>query len=39
VAANARGGALMHELIDQYSLPVVQAYMGHIQVGAVIEPL
>ena len=33
VAANTRGIALVKDLIREYSLPVVQAYMGHIQVG------
>lgn len=31
VAANTRGAALMQELVKEYSLTVVQAYMGHIQ--------
>lgn len=34
VAANTRGIALVHALIEEYSLPVVQAYMGHIQRNA-----
>lgn len=34
VAANHRGAALMQELVEEYSLGVVQAYMGHIQVCA-----
>lgn len=33
VAANQKGIQLVGELIGQYSLDVVQAYMGHIQVG------
>lgn len=32
VAANQRGSQLVGELIDSYSLAVVQAYMGYIQV-------
>lgn len=32
VAANRRGSQLVAELIDCYSLAVVQAYMGYIQV-------
>ncbi|XP_078482471.1 5-oxoprolinase [Ciona intestinalis] len=34
VAANQRGIHLVNELIDTYGLPVVQAYMGHIQSNA-----
>ncbi|XP_042218072.1 5-oxoprolinase-like [Homarus americanus] len=34
VAANHRGILLVNELIDYYSLDVVQAYMGHIQSNA-----
>jgi 5-oxoprolinase (ATP-hydrolysing) len=34
VAANTKGIRLMHELIAQYSLPVVQTYMRHIQRNA-----
>lgn len=34
VAANQKGIQLVKELIDQYSLKVVQAYMGHIQTNA-----
>ena len=34
VAANQRGIRLMGELIAQYTLPVVQAYMRHIQDNA-----
>lgn len=34
VAANHKGIALVSELIAQYSLPVVQAYMGYIQSNA-----
>lgn len=34
VAANQKGIALVSELIDQYGLEVVQAYMGHIQSNA-----
>lgn len=32
VAANNKGISLVGDLIKEYSLPVVQAYMGHIQV-------
>lgn len=32
MAANQRGIQLVNELIGQYGLGVVQAYMGHIQV-------
>ena len=31
VAANKKGATLMHELVHEYSLEVVQAYMVHIQ--------
>jgi 5-oxoprolinase (ATP-hydrolysing) len=31
VAANRKGAALMHELVAEYGLNVVQAYMVHIQ--------
>jgi N-methylhydantoinase B/oxoprolinase/acetone carboxylase alpha subunit len=31
IAANQNGIGLLHELVDSYSLPVVQAYMEHIQ--------
>jgi 5-oxoprolinase (ATP-hydrolysing) len=34
VAANNTGVKLLNELVDRYSLPVVQAYMGHIQEAA-----
>ncbi|KAK9402794.1 5-oxoprolinase [Crotalus adamanteus] len=34
VAANQRGIQLVNELIGQYGLGVVQAYMGHIQANA-----
>lgn len=34
VAANQRGIALVRELIQEYSLPVVQSYMKHIQANA-----
>ncbi|CAH3943144.1 unnamed protein product [Pieris brassicae] len=34
VAANQRGIQLVGELIDEYTLPVVQAYMAHIQKNA-----
>lgn len=34
VAANTRGASLMHELVGEYGLDVVQAYMVHIQVSA-----
>lgn len=34
VAANQKGIRLINELIDEYGLDVVQAYMGHIQANA-----
>jgi 5-oxoprolinase (ATP-hydrolysing) len=34
IAANQKGIQLVGELIDQYGLEVVQAYMGHIQQNA-----
>jgi 5-oxoprolinase (ATP-hydrolysing) len=34
VAANNRGILLVKQLIDEYSLPVVQAYMAHVQRAA-----
>lgn len=34
VAANTRGIALVHDLIAEYGLAVVQAYMRHIQANA-----
>ncbi|XP_053980363.1 5-oxoprolinase [Hylaeus volcanicus] len=34
IAANHKGSLLVNELIDIYSLEVVQAYMGHIQRNA-----
>lgn len=34
IAANQRGSILVNELIDQYGLNVVQAYMAHIQSNA-----
>jgi 5-oxoprolinase (ATP-hydrolysing) len=34
VAANQRGILLVRQLIDEYSLPVVQAYMAHVQQAA-----
>ena len=34
VAANAAGARLLRELVERYSLPVVQAYMRHIQQAA-----
>ncbi|XP_029678825.1 5-oxoprolinase isoform X2 [Formica exsecta] len=34
IAANQKGSQLVNELIDIYSLKVVQAYMGHIQRNA-----
>ena len=34
IAANHKGIQLVNELIDHYSLDVVQAYMGHIQANA-----
>ncbi|XP_060073815.1 5-oxoprolinase-like [Ylistrum balloti] len=36
VAANQKGIRLINELIDEYGLDVVQAYMGHIQTNAEI---
>ena len=32
VAANNRGIGLVQDLIEEYGLPTVQAYMHHIQV-------
>ena len=37
IAANQRGVQLVNELIQNYSLPVVLAYMGHIQKNAELE--
>nr|XP_058899190.1 5-oxoprolinase isoform X3 [Kogia breviceps] len=34
VAANQKGTQLVGELIEQYGLAVVQAYMGHVQANA-----
>ncbi|XP_078443289.1 oxoprolinase 1 [Wolffia australiana] len=34
VAANQRGISLIHELVDQYTLPTVHAYMGLVQANA-----
>ena len=34
IAANHKGIQLVNDLIDQYTLAVVQAYMGHIQANA-----
>lgn len=34
VAANAQGARQLQELVERYSLPVVAAYMGHIQEAA-----
>ena len=34
VAANARGAQLVRQMIDEFSLPVVEAYMGHVQDNA-----
>jgi 5-oxoprolinase (ATP-hydrolysing) len=34
VAANKTGVSRLRELVERYSLPVVQAYMGHIQAAA-----
>ena len=34
VAANARGAALLQQMIDEFSLDVVEAYMGHVQDNA-----
>ncbi|RLU22243.1 hypothetical protein DMN91_004521 [Ooceraea biroi] len=36
IAANQKGSQLVNELIDAYTLEVVQAYMGHIQHNAEI---
>nr|XP_012216316.1 PREDICTED: 5-oxoprolinase [Linepithema humile]XP_012216317.1 PREDICTED: 5-oxoprolinase [Linepithema humile] len=36
IAANQKGSQLVNELINAYSLEVVQAYMGHIQRNAEI---
>lgn len=33
-AANARGIAVLTAMIDQFSMPVVEAYMGHIRANA-----
>ncbi|MBS8228532.1 hydantoinase B/oxoprolinase family protein [Vannielia litorea] len=37
VAANARGAAELHRMIDQFGLDVVQAYTGHVQDNAAAE--
>lgn len=34
VAANRRGAELLGHLVEQFSLPVVSAYMGHIRTAA-----
>ena len=34
VAANARGAALLQQMIEEFSLEVVEAYMGHVQDNA-----
>ncbi|MEE4296929.1 MAG: hydantoinase B/oxoprolinase family protein [Wenzhouxiangella sp.] len=34
IAANARGLHELHDMVEQFSLPVVQAYMGHVQDNA-----
>lgn len=34
MAANSKGISLVADLIAEYSLPVVQAYMHHIQANA-----
>lgn len=34
IAANNKGAVLITDLIKEYSLPVVQAYMGYIQENA-----
>ena len=34
IAANKKGAVLIEELIQEYSLPIVQAYMGYIQCNA-----
>ncbi|MFN3891453.1 MAG: hydantoinase B/oxoprolinase family protein [Beijerinckiaceae bacterium] len=34
VAANARGAALLRQMIDEFTWPVVEAYMGHVQDNA-----
>ncbi|EFN85192.1 5-oxoprolinase [Harpegnathos saltator] len=36
IAANQKGSQLVYDLIDTYTLEVVQAYMGHIQRNAEI---
>ncbi|KAL3118966.1 hypothetical protein niasHT_003749 [Heterodera trifolii] len=35
IAANQKGIGLLHELVREYSLPIVKAYMKHIQRNAV----
>lgn len=39
VAANQKGINLVQDLIKQYSLPVVQAYMGHIQASVKLQSM
>ncbi|MBA4783420.1 MAG: hydantoinase B/oxoprolinase family protein [Rhizobiales bacterium] len=34
IAANKKGAAELHKMIDHFSLPVVEAYMGHVQDNA-----
>ncbi len=34
VAANARGAALLRDMVEEFSLDVVRAYMGHVQDNA-----
>jgi 5-oxoprolinase (ATP-hydrolysing) len=31
IAANAKGADALHKMVAQFTLPVVQAYMGHVQ--------
>ncbi len=34
IAANEKGVQELHKMVEQYGLPVVQAYMGHVQDNA-----
>jgi 5-oxoprolinase (ATP-hydrolysing) len=34
IAANARGAAELHRLVEQYGLAAVRAYMGHVRANA-----
>ncbi|MEO6032620.1 MAG: hydantoinase B/oxoprolinase family protein, partial [Burkholderiaceae bacterium] len=34
IAANAKGVQELHRMVEQFGLPVVQAYMGHVQDNA-----